>query len=567
MGSAAAAHLAGRGARVLGLERFGPAHALGSSHGGSRIIRQAYFEDPAYVPLLRRAYELWEQLEVDSGRGLMTQTGGLYLGRPESPTVAGSLSAAQEWDLPHEVLDAAEIRRRFPTMAPADDEVGLYEEIAGFVRPEETVTAHLELAGRRGAELRFAEPALAWTADGGGVRVTTASSTYAADHLVICPGAWAPELLADLGLPLTVERQVMYWFQPDGGVAPFVPDRQPIWIHGGPELQLYGFPAIDGQSGGVKAAFFRRGEVCTPETIDREVHPEEVEFIAAHLRALLPTMPNRLLSAVTCMYTTTPDHHFVIAGHPQHAQVTVACGFSGHGFKFVPVVGEILADLALSGATDHPIALFDPGRPAMTRPRRKVVPDMTMPLDLAPQAAEVARVVAGVRDDQLADPTPCADTSVAALLHHLVTLTVAFRGAAEKEPQAPGPYPDADQLPPDWRQRLPRQLDALAAAWREPSAWEGSTEIAGMTMPGPTVAVVALNEVLVHGWDVAAGTGQEYLADQASAQACLDFAVEIAASAPEMRNGMYGPVVLVPSDAPVLDRLLGQTGRNPSWTP
>jgi sarcosine oxidase len=366
MGSAAAAHLASRGATVLGLERFGPAHDRGSSHGGSRIIRQAYFEDPAYVPLLRRAYELWERLETDSGRDLMTQTGGIYVGRPEIPTVAGSLAAAREWDLPHELLDAAEIRRRFPTMSPADDEVGLYEAVAGFVRPEATVSAHLELAARKGAELRFEEPALSWAAEGDGVRVTTSSGSYTAGHLVICPGAWAPEVLADPGLPLTVERQVMHWFQPDGGVGPFTPDRQPVWIHGDEDLQLYGFPAIDGPDGGVKAAFFRRGEVCTPETIDRRVRDGEVAVIADSLRKLLPTMPGRPLTAVACMYTTTPDQHFVIAGHPEHASVTVACGFSGHGFKFVPVVGEILADLALDGTTEHPIGLFDPRRPAMT---------------------------------------------------------------------------------------------------------------------------------------------------------------------------------------------------------
>jgi sarcosine oxidase len=365
MGSAAAAHLAARGQRVLGLERFGPAHDRGSSHGGSRIIRQAYFEDPAYVPLLRRSYELFEKLESDASRDLMTLTGGLYLGSPDSPTVAGSLRAAQEWALPHELLDAAEIRRRFPTFDPADHEVGLYEAVAGFVRPEATVSAHLELAAGRGADLRFEEPALEWTEAGDGVRVTTAAGTYTAGSLVICPGAWAPELLVDLGVPLTVERQVMYWFQPDGGVGPFTPERHPIWIHGAADLQLYGFPAIDGPEGGVKAAFFRRGEVCTPETIDREVSSEEVEFIAAHLRALLPAMPERLEAAVTCMYTTTPDHHFVIARHPLHERVTVACGFSGHGFKFVPVVGEILADLALSGTTVHPIGLFDPRRPAL----------------------------------------------------------------------------------------------------------------------------------------------------------------------------------------------------------
>src|SRR4051795_12191539 len=163
MGSAAAAHLAARGQRVLGLERYGPAHDRGSSHGGSRIIRQSYFEDPAYVPLLLRAYELWAQLEADSGADLMTLTGGLYFGRPDSATVAGSLRSARQWDLPHEVLDAAELRRRFPTLTPAGDEVGLYEDAAGFVKPEATVAAHLSLAGRRGAELRFDEPGLAWS--------------------------------------------------------------------------------------------------------------------------------------------------------------------------------------------------------------------------------------------------------------------------------------------------------------------------------------------------------------------------------------------------------------------
>jgi sarcosine oxidase len=263
------------------------------------------------------------------------------------------------------VLDAVEIRRRFDAFDPADDEVAVFEEIAGFVRPEATVTAHLQLAAARGAELRFEEPALEWAADGDGVRVTTATGAHTADHVVICPGAWAPQLLADLEVALVVERQVMYWFQPDGGVDPFAPGRHPIWIHGDGGDQLYGFPAIDGPDGGVKAAFFRRGAVTTPETLDREVAPSEGETIATHLREFLPTMPGRLLTAVACMYTTTPDQHFVIARHPRHERVTVACGFSGHGFKFVPVVGEVLADLALTGTTQHPIGLFDPRRPAL----------------------------------------------------------------------------------------------------------------------------------------------------------------------------------------------------------
>jgi uncharacterized protein (TIGR03086 family) len=192
---------------------------------------------------------------------------------------------------------------------------------------------------------------------------------------------------------------------------------------------------------------------------------------------------------------------------------------------------------------------------------------MTNAPDLAPTAATVTRVIAGVRDDQLTGPTPCAGTSVAAMLDHLVGLTVAFRLGAEKSPMGGAPSADADHLPPDWRARLPEQLDALVAAWQQPAAWEGLTEVAVARMPAAAMGVVALNEVLVHGWDLAAATGQPYEADPAAAQRCLQFAIELATGAPEVRNGMYGPVVPVPEDAPVFDRLLGQTGRDPSWTP
>jgi sarcosine oxidase len=364
MGSAAAYHLAARGQRVLGLERFGPAHDRGSSHGGSRVTRQSYFEDPAYVPLLLRSYELWHQLERDSGRDVISLTGGVFMGREDSLTFSGSLRASREWGLPHEVLDAAEIRRRFPTLTPRDDEVALFEANAGFVRPEATVSAHLELAARHGAQLHYGEPVVRWEAlPRGGVRVLTGDAVYHADRLVICPGAWAPQLLADLGVPFSVERQVMYWFQPGSGVGPFLPERHPVYIHeDAAGTQVYGFPAIDGPDGGVKVAFFRRGTVCTPETIDRQVHPEEVRAISDQLAGFLPDLPGRFLDAATCMYTNTPDEHFVIAAHPEHSQVTVACGFSGHGFKFVPVVGEVVADLATTGSTRHPVSLFDPQR-------------------------------------------------------------------------------------------------------------------------------------------------------------------------------------------------------------
>ncbi|GGX08030.1 N-methyl-L-tryptophan oxidase [Streptomyces chryseus] len=366
MGSAAAHHLAARGARVLGLEKFGPVHSKGSSHGGSRITRQSYFEDPAYVPLLLRSYELYEQLERDTGRDVVTLCGGLMVGRPASRTVAGSLLSARQWDLPHEMLDAAEIRRRFPTLTPRDDEVALHEERAGLVRPEKTVAAHVQLATQGGADLHFEEPMTRWEALGGGrgVRVHTAEDTYTAGHLVVCPGAWAPRLLTDLGVPFTVERQVMYWFQPTGGVRPFLPEKHPIYIWEDAEgVQVYGFPAIDGPSLGAKVAFFRKGTVCTPETIERTVREDEVAAMAGHMSRHIPALPGTFLKAATCMYSNTPDEHFVIARHPAHpGSVTVACGFSGHGFKFVPVVGEIVADLALTGDTGHPIELFDPRR-------------------------------------------------------------------------------------------------------------------------------------------------------------------------------------------------------------
>ncbi|KRE28736.1 methyltryptophan oxidase [Mycobacterium sp. Soil538] len=361
MGSAAAYHLAARGQRVLGLEKFTPAHDRGSSHGGSRIIRQSYFEDPAYVPLLLRAYDLWDRLAVDSGRDVYRMTGGLFLGPPDSLTVAGSLRASREWDLPHELLDANEIRARYPNFTPPPGDVALYEAKAGFARPELTVQAHLELAEKAGATLQFGDEVLEWGETADGVTVRTAATTYTAGQLVICPGAWAPQLLAEFGIPITVERQVLYWLDPVGGTAPFV--DHPIFIHEDScGMQSYGFPAIDGPRGGVKVAFFRKGVECTPDTIDRTVHSREIREMRETVARLLPALDGPCLHSATCMYSNTPDQHFVIARHPDSDHVTVACGFSGHGFKFVPVVGEILADLAISGATAHPISLFDPRR-------------------------------------------------------------------------------------------------------------------------------------------------------------------------------------------------------------
>ncbi|BBZ60913.1 N-methyl-L-tryptophan oxidase [Mycolicibacterium monacense] len=361
MGSAAAYHLASRGQRVLGLEKFTPAHDKGSSHGGSRIIRQSYFEDPAYVPLLLRAYDLWDRLATDSAREVYRMTGGLFIGPPDCLTVAGSLRASRQWGLDHEVLDADEFRRRYPNFTPREGDIALYEAKAGFARPEMTVQAHLDLAEHAGATLRFGEEVTGWTATADGVRVTTATGTYSAGQLVICPGAWAPQLLAEFGIPITVERQVLYWLDPVGGNEPFV--EHPIFIAENERAeQIYGFPAIDGPHGGVKVAFFRKGVECTPDTIDRVVHERETREMRDEAARLLPALDGPCVHSATCMYSNTPDQHFVIARHPDSFNVTVACGFSGHGFKFVPVVGEILADLATTGATDHPIGLFDPRR-------------------------------------------------------------------------------------------------------------------------------------------------------------------------------------------------------------
>jgi sarcosine oxidase len=361
MGSAAAAHLARRGAHVVGLEQFTPAHDRGSSHGDSRVIRQAYFEHPSYVPLLRHAYELWDDLERDDP-GIFRLTGSLMLGHPDADVVAGSLASAREHALPHEVLDATEIRRRFPTFNPRDDEIGVYEATSGYVRPERTVREHVRRARAAGADLRFEERALGWEADDTRVRVSTTHGTIEAERLVVTPGSWAPRLLAELEVPMEVTRQVVCWFEPSGDPVSYEVGRQPIFIWERPGLHPYGFPCLDGPRAGAKVGLHHHGDEVDPDQLDRSVSQAEVEELAEVVRDLVPALPGRFVRAVVCLYTTTPDQHFVIGTHPAHGNVVVACGFSGHGFKFVPVVGEILADLALEGSTKQPIGLFDPAR-------------------------------------------------------------------------------------------------------------------------------------------------------------------------------------------------------------
>jgi sarcosine oxidase len=364
MGSAAACHLARRGRRVLGLEQYSRAHDKGSSHGESRIIRQAYHEDPAYVPLVQRAYELWDQLQRDSQTELLRITGGLMIGHADSPVIRGTLASANEHSLPHETLDGRELKRRYPVLNPRASDVAIYETRAGFLRPELCVQAHMQQAERAGAELHFGEQVTRWqpTASGG-VIVTTASGEYQGAHLVIAPGAWVPKTLPELGRIFDVRRHVMCWFDPLGGAEAFLPDRFPIYLWEIDRDNLfYGFPAADGLEAGAKVAIHTGGDSCNAESIVRDISERDIQEVRASLAEFIPALNGPLLRAVVCMYTLTPDEHFIVAPHPDHPQVTIAAGFSGHGFKFTSVIGEILADLATSGTTRHPIGLFSPAR-------------------------------------------------------------------------------------------------------------------------------------------------------------------------------------------------------------
>jgi monomeric sarcosine oxidase len=365
MGGAAANALAERGVNVLGIEAFEPGHDQGAAHGGTRIIRQSYFESPDYVPLLRRSYELFRKLEEESGRDIMQLCGGIYIGDPDSVTFAGSRLASELHGLDHEILTAGEIRERFPTMDPADNALGLYEANAGYVRPEETTIANAEVAAKKGATLHFHEKVLSWRATGDGS--VTAGVEVTTDKLIVSPGAWAPVMLPELDLPLQIDRMLFYWFSPDcTAEVPFESwseENHPVYIEetNGND-QIYGFPATDGPDGGFKLGFFRKGTPTTADTIDREVHSHEIDEMRARAVELFPGLTGPVVQAKTCLYSVTPDEHFVVGPHPDHPQVIVACGFSGHGFKFVPVIGEILADLAVDGRTDHGISLFDPAR-------------------------------------------------------------------------------------------------------------------------------------------------------------------------------------------------------------
>ncbi|MBV9848182.1 MAG: N-methyl-L-tryptophan oxidase [Armatimonadetes bacterium] len=361
MGAAACRHLARRGVRVLGLEQFGIPHALGSSHGSSRLFRMAYFEHPDYVPLLQRAYALWRELEAESGQTLLPLTGGLYIGPPGSELVSGSLASARRHALPHEALDRAQLAARFPQFHLPDGYEAIYERQAGFVRPELAVAVMAERALRDGAELHGHEPVIAWQEDGNGVTAETAQAVYKAERLVFCGGAWSGRLVRDLGVALTVTRQVMAWVWPRRPDL-FAPDRFPTWAIANEDGTLhYGVPLLPDVPG-VKIAHHGRGVPTDPDAVAHQALPGDEEDFRPALRRFLPDADGPTLSLRVCLYTNSPDGHFIIDHHPRHPRVTLACGFSGHGFKFAPVIGEALADLAQQGTTTLPIGFLRLGR-------------------------------------------------------------------------------------------------------------------------------------------------------------------------------------------------------------
>lgn len=361
-GSSAALALARRGLRVVGIEAGERGHGLGSSGGRSRMIRRAYFEDPAYLPLLASAWEAWGALGAGAGEPLVEITGGLYAGPADSDVFQGSVRSARDQGLAHEVLDAAEIRRRWPIFSVGDEMGGLYDPGAGTIRPERAIATVLRLARRAGADLHFLERAIDWRpAADGGLEVETESAIYGARYLVIAAGAWTGYFVPDLGLPLEVERMPVFWFEPKLPVADLAVGRLPMWlIDTGSDGVFYGFPYE--ASVGLKVSRHHSGEVVDPDLVDRAEHLVDVERVRAFMRRFMPAADGPLRDAVVCLYTNTPDFGFVIDVHPAVPGVAFASACSGHGFKFAPVIGEILADLAVGGATAMPIAPFRAGR-------------------------------------------------------------------------------------------------------------------------------------------------------------------------------------------------------------
>jgi len=356
MGSATTYHLARRGLDVLGLERYDIPHTMGSSHGHTRIIRRAYYEDPSYVPLVERASDLWDRLADETGRPVIHRTGSIDAGPPDDPVFSGSKWSCEEYDIPHEVLDGAELAERFPGYRLPEHYRAVYQADGGFVVPEEAIAGHVEAAQAAGATVRARERVEDWTATESGVEVETGRGSYGADSLVLAAGAWNATLADALDGLAEPERQVLAWFQPETPDL-FQPDAFPVWNLSTPEGRFYGLPVY--RVPGFKLGkYHHRDEQIDPDDWNREPEPADERLLREFTESYFPEAAGPTMGLATCMFTNSPDEHFILDTLPDHPQVAVGAGFSGHGFKFASVIGSILADLAVDGDTDHPIDQF-----------------------------------------------------------------------------------------------------------------------------------------------------------------------------------------------------------------
>jgi sarcosine oxidase len=356
MGSASLFHLASRGLRVLGLERFDLVHEYGSSHGLTRIIRLAYWEHPTYVALLRRAYELWRELESHAGERLLYITGSVDAGPEGGPIFEGARKSSELHGLAYEVMDGDELHRRFPGYRLPEQMRCLYQPDGGFLLPERCDVAHIEQALAHGAEVRFREPVTSWEVNGGKVRVRTPRGRYEAGRLVICAGPWTSKLVPELDGLAVPERQVLAWLQPSRPEY-FRLGAFPVFNLEVEEGRYYGFPSflIPGFKFG---KYHHREEQVDPDTVNREPEPADEELLRSFARRYFPDGAGATLMLKTCLFTNSPDRHFILDRHPAHPEVAVAAGFSGHGYKFCSVVGEVMADLVQGGRARHDIEFF-----------------------------------------------------------------------------------------------------------------------------------------------------------------------------------------------------------------
>jgi len=356
MGSAATYHLANRGHKVLALERFNLNHSYGSSHGRTRIIRAAYFKHDSYVPLVRGAYELWRELQNETGMTLMMITGGLTIGGRTSQPVSGSLASARTYKIPHELLSSRELRERFEIFAPSENDVGVFEPGAGMLLPERCIEAHCNLATKAGAEFHFNETVESWTSENYEIRIKTNRAEYETEKLVLTCGPWTPSLLRDLHLPLKCERQVPIWFEPPARSDICAPSKMPVFIWELPSGQsFYGIPD---NGDGVKVARHHGGESVMPDEVDQRVREDDEIPVRKFLRDHLPLLNGQIRSSTTCIYTNTPDEDFIIDFHPRTQNVLIVSACSGHGFKFSSSIGEVVSSLVAEGRTKFDIQKF-----------------------------------------------------------------------------------------------------------------------------------------------------------------------------------------------------------------